>query len=430
MQIQSLRGMRDIYGDEIHIHNKIIAIARTMSHRYGYNEISLPMMEKKEVYHRTLGQTTDIISKETYSFTDRDGSIITLRPEFTASIARAFISNGLTQSLPQRLFSYGPLFRHERPQKCRYRQFSQINYELIGLDSYAADAELILLITSILEKLGIKNKLSLHINTLGDKESRISYQQSLHAHLSKYKDSLSENSREKLESNPLRILDSKNTQDKEIISTAPSIKEHLNKASSEHFESLIQSLDAFNIEYKIDSKLVRGLDYYTKTVFEFVSNDLGSQSAVFAGGRYDSLISMMGGPEIPAVGFAAGVDRIAALMDQSENLKHDLIMITALGDVSTIEALKCLEIISDLPFRSVVEYQKNIAKFMKKANRLNARFVLIVGDKEFFGKRVRIKDMISGTQEEIEVSNIKKFFSEHLQNSKQVTISGIDDISC
>jgi histidyl-tRNA synthetase len=274
--LQPIRGTRDISGDELLIHNAIIQKARKISLNYNFEEIATPIFEMSEVFHRTLGETSDIVSKETYTFQDRDGSYITLRPEFTAGIVRSAISNSLLQSMPRRYFSAGPVFRHERPQKCRYRQFHQLNFEIFGSSDYTADVECIMLACDILKSIGLQDAITLEISTLGDFQSRAAYREKLVEYFSRYKAELSEDSLVRLEKNPLRILDSKDEGDKKIVAGAPRIFDALNDESKARFDKVRNQLTKLNIHFIVNEKIVRGMDYYCHTVFEFTTKLLGS----------------------------------------------------------------------------------------------------------------------------------------------------------
>jgi histidyl-tRNA synthetase len=396
--IQPLRGMHDIIGDDFYKHNLIIELAQGIAESFNYKPIQTPIMEESGVFHRTLGETSDMVSKETYSFNDRDTTMITLRPEFTAAMVRAIISGGFTQSMPIKWFSSGPLFRHERPQKGRYRQFHQINCEYFGPQEAGADAELILIAHKILRTLGVADDVNLEINSLGDPESRANYRDALYAYLSQYKDELSEESQRRLEKNPLRILDSKNAGDKEICKNAPKMADYMNDASKERFEEVLSALTALDIPYQINPNLVRGMDYYTHTVFEFTTEKLGSQGTVLAGGRYDRLSEIMGGPAIPAIGFAAGVERLAELTKCPEGFpfNDELIYLLPMGTESQKHMLALMDMLTEEGFTVTMDYSGNVAKRMKKADKLHARIVIILGDDELQDKHCAIKDMLTG----------------------------------
>ncbi len=313
--LRPVRGTHDIVGDDALRHRKVVETGREIAARYGYGEIATPVFEFTEVFARTLGETSDIVTKEMYSFEDRGGERITLRPEFTAGVARALISGALGQSLPIRLFLSGPVFRYERPQKGRLRQFHQIDIEVLGAPEPEADVEVIAVGRRILEALGLGAKVTLELNTLGDPSSRRAYRERLVDYLAGFREQLSEDSRARLERNPLRILDSKDPGDRTILEDAPVLTDCLNEASQAFFAKVRAGLDALGIAYRVNPRLVRGLDYYTHTAFEFTTTELGAQGAVLAGGRYDGLVATMGGPDTPGIGWAAGIERLAMLLD-------------------------------------------------------------------------------------------------------------------
>ncbi len=398
--LQPVRGTRDILGADIELQNIVTSAAKEWANKYNFKEFSTPIFEFSDVFHRTLGETSDIVSKETYTFMDREKTSITLRPEFTAGLVRAIISNGLTQSLPQKLYSWGPVFRHERPQKARYRQFNQINFEYIGAKSPFCDVELISIAHHILRTLGLAQHVTLEINSLGDLESRNNYRTALSSFLDKYKNDLSEDSKMRLEKNPLRILDSKDENDHKILATAPKIADHFTDGAKQFFEKVLAGLSELGIEYKLNSKLVRGLDYYTHTVFEFTTQLLGSQGTVLAGGRYDGLVELMGGPSIPAVGFAAGVERLYELMKALEYklLTEKVVSLIPIGEQADKEALKIAKMLREKNICVDLEYAGNIGKMMKRADKISATHAIIFGDDELKAGNVKIKNLKDGTE--------------------------------
>ena len=406
--IQPIRGTRDLLSSELQYHNHILDIAKKSAQKFCYEELATPIFEKSEIFHRSLGESSDVVSKETYSFTDRDKSSITLRPEFTAAIVRSFISNGLTQNLPAKFFSHGPVFRHERPQKCRYRQFHQINFEYFGAYTAFSDAETISLAFDILSQLGLSKDITLELNSLGDKESRQNYNATLVEYFSKYKNDLSEDSKERLIKNPLRILDSKDEGDKKIIQGAPKISDCFNEESKQYFYTLQDSLNQLGLEFKVSENLVRGLDYYTHTVFEFTTDALGSQGTVLAGGRYDSLVELMGGPETKAIGFAAGIERLAELLRHKVTLKDNTVDIYIIPmNQEVFSASNILAQQLRLENTSVlVDYKNNVRKSMKKANNIGAKFIVIYGTDEVHSGIVKIKNMKDGNEMKLPVDQI------------------------
>src|SRR5690242_10979007 len=314
--LQPVRGTQDLLPEAYRRHRAVIETARRIAERFGYQEIATPIFEFTEVFSRPIGETTDIVSKEMYSFVDRGGEEITLRPENTAGVVRAVLSGGLIQNTPLKFFYSGPMFRYERPQKGRFRQFHQIGVELIAVAQSQADIEVIALGGRILDVLGIRQHTVLELNTLGDPASRTAYREALVSYFSSRVSELSEDSRRRLDRNPLRILDSKEESDRRVILEAPSLDEYLNTESRDFFADVKNGLDRLGIPYRLNPHLVRGLDYYTHTAFEFVTPHLGAQGTVIGGGRYDGLVEMMGGPAMPGVGWAAGIERLAMLIDE------------------------------------------------------------------------------------------------------------------
>lgn len=396
MQIlQPVRGTSDLLPAEKARHNHVIETAKSVAKRYGFQDMATPLFEFTEVFRRPLGDASDVVSKETYSFEDRGGTELTLRPENTASVMRAVISNGLTQTLPQKYVYAGPMFRYERPQKGRMRQFHQIGVELIGPSSALADAEVIGCGAAFLQELGVLDDCTLHLNSLGDSDSRTAYRDALVSYLSSYKDDLSDDSQRRLTQNPLRILDSKNERDRQIISDAPLLSDYLNDASKAHYDVLVSALDKANIAFKADPLLVRGLDYYCHTAFEFITDALGSQGTVLGGGRYDGLSEMLGGPHLPAVGFAAGVERLAMLGDEAPLESTDVIMIVMDKELEAegfalANKIRMAGLSVDIPFSG------NISKKLKRAEKIGARHAVLLGSQEFNNHEVQLKSMQTG----------------------------------
>jgi histidyl-tRNA synthetase len=335
--VQPVRGTQDLLPAEQRRHRAVIDTARAIAERYGYHEISTPIFEFTDVFARPIGETTDIVAKEMYTFTDRGGEEITLRPEYTAGIVRAVISNGLTQSLPLKFFASGPMFRYERPQKGRFRQFHQIDIELIGVAQPQADTEVIALGADILAALGVLGRTVLELNTLGDAPSRHAYRGALVAYYERHRGALSEDSINRLDRNPLRILDSKDEGDKRLNAEAPSFAEYLTTEARAFFDEVRAGLDRLDIAYRVSPRLVRGLDYYCHTAFEFVTTDLGAQGTVLGGGRYDGLMGVMGGPETPGIGWAAGIERLALLIEEPAAPPRPIVVIPV-GDAAAAAA--------------------------------------------------------------------------------------------
>ena len=398
--LKPVRGTQDILPNEIRHYRLVEEIAFNVAERYGFNEISTPIFEFSEVFSRTLGDTSDIVTKEMYTFQDKGLDIVTLRPEGTAGIARAFISNGLQQELPIKFFYKGPMFRYERPQKGRRRQFHQVGIEILGVPTPQADIETISLAKTFLEELGLKDNITLEINSLGDAESRAAYNQILHEYLNDYKENLSEQSLKRLEKNPLRILDSKENEDKVIMANAPKLQGSFNEYSNHFFAELCEGLNKLGILYTHNNNLVRGLDYYSHTAFEFITKDLGAQGTVLAGGRYDGLIRQMGGPETPGVGWAAGVERLSLLVNRDIFAKRPIVVIPV-GQSEESDALILTEKLRKNGYRVDLGYSGNIKKRIKRANDQNAIAAIFIGEHETTREIVRLKDMDSGDQKEV-----------------------------
>lgn len=404
-KLQPVRGTHDLLGEDARRHRHVIETALETASRYGFSEIQTPIFEFTEVFARTLGETSDVVSKEMYSFTDRGDESITLRPEGTAGVARAFISGGLTQDLPLKLFYQGPMFRYERPQKGRQRQFHQIGVELIGVPTPQADVEVITVGADILDALGIFDGIVLQLNTLGDTESRQAYRGALVEYLMGHKDGLSEDSLRRLDANPLRILDSKDEGDRKIVADAPSFGDYLNAASEDFYGTVKAGLDAVGIPYQQNDRLVRGLDYYCHTAYEFVTDRLGAQGTVMAGGRYDGLIETMGGPATPGVGWAAGIERIAMMIEAPAAPARPLSLIPVGAD-ATIAAIKLAHDLRKAGRSVEMGYSGNLGKRMKRANKLNASHAVIIGETELEKGVATIRDLDTGTQVEVALGKI------------------------
>lgn len=407
MKLQPARGTQDLLPETCKAFRFINQQALSTAERYGYEEISTPIFEFSEVFHRTLGESSDMVSKETYTFSDRGGDSLTLRPEGTAGIARAFISNGMAQNLPLKLFYTGPMFRYERPQKGRYRQFHQLGVECLGLDSPLADVECLALAWDFLGKLELQSRVELQINSLGDHESRNNHRQKLVEYLQDYKTQLSSDSQVRLEKNPLRILDSKDEGDKKIIAGAPLLENYLNTASKDFFAKVLAGLTDLKIPYHINHQLVRGIDYYTHTVFEFTTNELGAQSAVLAGGRYDGLIDLMGGPKTPGVGWASGIERVA-MMVKSEmyNLPTKILSVISADDLSDSICLKLAHHFRAQGYHVDFPLSGNIGKKLKRANKIGAQHALIVGENERLSQTVTVKNLNLGEQKTVSMQEL------------------------
>jgi histidyl-tRNA synthetase len=403
--LRPVRGTRDIVGEDALRHRKVVETGREVAALYGYAEVATPIFEFTEVFARTLGETSDVVTKEMYSFTDRGGDALTLRPEYTAGVARAFISGSLGQNLPIKLFCSGPMFRYERPQKGRLRQFHQIDVEVIGAPEPLADVEVIALGAQILRALGLAAHVRLEINTLGDQDSRSTYRDRLVGYLSRYRDRLSPDSQLRLERNPLRILDSKDEGDREILRDAPTLDASLNEHSKAFFAGVRAGLDALGIAYEINPLLVRGLDYYTHTAFEFTTDKLGAQGAVIAGGRYDGLVAAMGGPDTPGIGWAAGVERLAMLLDATAEVPRP-VAVVPIGERVELAALQLAEELRRAGHQVDFGFRGKVGQRLKRAAQHRARFAVLLGEDELAAGQVVLRDLDRGEQETIARSSL------------------------
>ena len=403
--LQPVRGTRDLIGDDMRRHRHVVDTARHVAQLYGFEEWSTPIFEETGVFSRTLGETSDVVTKEMYTFADRGGDSITLRPEATASVCRALVSNGLTQSLPQKVFYAGPMFRYERPQKGRYRQFHQIGLELIGPAEPLADAEVIACGWQIITELGLAPFVVLEINTLGDSESRAAYRAALVAYFTAHEAALSEDSRARLTRNPLRILDSKDDGDKRIVADAPTIGAHLTPAAALFYDTVRGHLTRLGIAFVENPRIVRGLDYYSHTAFEFVTTHLGAQGTVMGGGRYDGLVAEMGGPDTPAVGWAAGIERLAMLIEQPKAETAPVAVIPA-GDDAEAAAFVLVQTLRGAGIRAEIGYRGNLRRRMERANRGGARAAVILSAEEAARGVAQLKDLVSGAQSEVPIADL------------------------
>ena len=399
-KLQSPRGTSDLLPQDMAGHRHVINTAKTISLSFGFEEMATPIFEFTEVFARPLGETSDVVSKETYSFTDRGGEALTLRPEGTAGVVRALISAGLTQTLPQKFFYAGPMFRYERPQKGRMRQFHQIGVELLGVPGAVGDAEVITMGHMILSRLGVADKCILNINTLGDTESRLAYRQALVEYLSAFRGQLSEDSQRRLDLNPLRILDSKDEGDIALLVDAPRLDHYLNADSKAHFDAVRRYLDAAEIPAIINPRLVRGLDYYGHTTFEFITDALGAQGTVMAGGRYDGLAAMLGGGDVSGVGWAAGIERLAMLADVPPQQAVNVMMI-GMSDDHMARLFPLAVSLRQQGLRVETGYAPHLGKQMKRADRIEAQQVVILGDDEAARGVAILRSMVDGAQIEV-----------------------------
>tara|TARA_Y100001970_G_C14238893_1_gene863660 strand:- start:1293 stop:2567 length:1275 start_codon:yes stop_codon:yes gene_type:complete len=420
-KIKSIRGMKDLIPEEIGVWQSIEASIRSVFSLYGFEEIRLPLIEKSELFDRSVGDVSDIVSKEMYVFEDRSGEAIALRPEGTAGCVRACLENDLIRVDKPKLWYMGQMYRYERPQKGRSRQFHQASAEIFGIDSYLADAELILLLNNLWNKLGIQNKLSLEINSLGNYQTREVYRKAIQDFFNSYKKELDKDSHRILRDNPLRILDSKSKDIQQLLEEAPEINEYLDKESKDHLNNLKNILDKSNVPYSINNRLVRGLDYYNKTVFEWKAEGLGAQDTVCGGGRYDNLVEQLGGNSCPAVGFSIGLERLILTLGDSykqESIQKPLcdayfICLTEEAfTYSILSAEKIRTIFPDIKLKLSLEATSANSQF-KKADKSGAEFTLIVGDEELKDNTISFKHLRDGSKQETFnfdqlIKNIKK----------------------
>lgn len=413
--IKPVRGTHDLIGEEAKRHDHVIEISKRIFSLYGFQEWMTPVFEYTNVFSRSLGETSDIVSKEMYSFQDRGGDSLTLRPEGTAGICRALVTNGLTQSLPQKIFYSGPMFRYERPQKGRYRQFHQIGAELMGVSTPFADAEVIAMGYHILKELGLDEGAVLELNTLGNKNSRSIWREALVNYFKSVQAQLSKDSLVRLEKNPLRILDSKDVNDRMLLAQAPLLHEYLTKDALEFWDKLRKALDQFKIPFKENPYIVRGLDYYSHTVFEFVTEKLGAQGTLLAGGRYEGLVGDMGGGDVPSIGWAAGVERLALLLENPPIKTNPVVIIPFSEDHHSV-AFPLLQAIRYNGMGAEIAYKGNLRKQLERAHKSKALLALLIGDNEVNQNNVQVKDLISGTQREVSLTEIVSYLKNKLAN--------------
>ena len=399
-RLQPARGTADLLPDSMAKHRLVIDAARTASARYGFQEMATPIFEFSEVFSRPLGESSDIVTKENYSFADRGGEILTLRPENTAGVVRAMISGGLTQSLPLKYFYAGPMFRYERPQKGRMRQFHQVGIEYLGPDDSLADAEIIACGARFLASLGVLDDCELHLNSLGDSDSRAAYRAALIAYLETFADQLSDDSKTRLAVNPLRILDPKDAGDRAILQDAPRLQDYLNDGSKAHFADLTAALDSAGVAWVFDPLLVRGLDYYCHTAFEFVTTSLGAQGTVLGGGRYDGLAEMLGGPKVAGVGWAAGVERLAMLVETASVNNPKVAILTA-DDGARQAAFRLAEQLRDAGIDIDLPTSGAMGKKLKKADKAGILTAVIMGSDELAKNTVQLRNLRDGSQQEL-----------------------------
>ncbi|HNG47797.1 MAG TPA: histidine--tRNA ligase [Agitococcus sp.] len=426
VKITAIRGMNDI----LPIPTKenpvttqrwqaVEKVLRQLMHQYGYKEIRLPIVENTPLFKRAIGEVTDIVEKEMYTFEDKGGDSVTLRPEGTAGCVRACLEHGLTYNQTQRLWYTGPMFRYERPQKGRYRQFHQFGVETFGMKSADIDAELILMTARLWRELGLSEVVRLELNTLGESASRQAYKDALVAYLSQHLDSLDEDSKRRLNTNPLRILDSKDAKTQAVLANAPQLFDYLDEESLQHFASLRAVLDAAGVAYTVNPRLVRGLDYYNKTVFEWVTNALGAQGTVCAGGRYDGLVTQLGGQATPAVGFAIGLERLVLLLDtlqqQNDSSEADIYLVSETNTIN--QALLLAELLRNSLTKYRIVSHCGGGQFknqLKRADKTGAQAALLLGENEVAEQKVTVKWLQTGEQQQVNQADICIYLAQHL----------------
>ncbi len=409
MLLQPVRGTRDLIGEEQRRHARVVDTARRVAALYGFEEWATPVFEDTRVFARGLGDTSDVVSKEMYTFTDRGGDSLTLRPENTAGVCRALVSNGLAQAgLPRKVFYAGPMFRYERPQKGRYRQFHQIGIEVLGAAEPLADAECIACGWHIQQELGIAEGTVLEVNTLGDAKSAAAYRAALVAYFTRHKDRLSADSRVRLEKNPLRILDSKDEGDRALVAGAPTILDHLTPDDATFYATVKRHLAAFGVPFRENPRIVRGLDYYSHTAFEFVTDRLGSQGTVMGGGRYDGLVEEMGGPPTPSVGWAAGVERLAMLLEEEGLTPREprVVAVVPVGDGAEFPAIGVLQTLRRAGVAAEIAYKGSLKRRMERANRIRARAAVLLTTADVEHGVAVVRDLDTGVQEEVALSEL------------------------
>jgi histidyl-tRNA synthetase len=395
--VQPVRGTQSLLGEDADRLAAVIAAFDRVRRLFGFRRVEVPTIEQTSVFARTIGETTDVVSKEMYSFEDKGGESITLRPEFTAGICRAFLSEGWQQYAPLKVATHGSAFRYERPQKGRFREFHQLDAEIIGAAEPQADVELLSLGYQLLRELGIADGVTLEINTLGDPETRDAWRASLIDYFEARRAELSEDSQSRLKRNPLRILDSKDAKDRAICANAPSVDEHLTSEASDFFAAVTAGVDAAGVPWKRNERLVRGLDYYRHTAFEFVTDRLGAQGTVIAGGRYDGLIESLGGPHTPAVGWAAGIERLAMMVGAPE-LERPFAVVVPLGEKAETAAQSLLAQLRGAGIPTDMAYRGNMKKRLSRASDAGATYALIIGDDELNRGETQVKHLGTGEQ--------------------------------
>ncbi|EGR2463491.1 histidine--tRNA ligase [Vibrio cholerae] len=412
--IQAIRGMNDCLPTQSPLWQKVEGVVKNVISAYGYSEVRMPIVEMTHLFSRAIGEVTDVVEKEMYTFEDRNGDSLTLRPEGTAGCVRSGIENGLLYNQEQRLWYMGPMFRHERPQKGRYRQFHQCGVEVFGLDGPDVDAELIMMTARLWRELGIAQHVRLELNSIGSLEARANYRTALIDYLEQYQNVLDEDCKRRMYTNPLRVLDSKNPDVQAILGDAPQLSDYLDAESKQHFAGLCELLDAAGIEYTVNQRLVRGLDYYNRTVFEWITESLGSQGTVCGGGRYDGLVEQLGGKPTPAVGFAMGLERLVLMMETLGNTdvrrSVDVYMVTA-GEGTMMAGMKLAEQLREqVPGLRVMTHfgGGNFKKQFKRADKVGAAIALVLGEDEVAAQTVVVKDLAGGEQNTVAQAEVAK----------------------
>ena len=393
ISLQSIRGMNDILPLESKNWHFLETLMKNIAQSYGYQEIRTPIIEPVALFKRTIGDETDIVTKEMYAFADRNGDELVLRPEGTASCVRAAIQHGLLHNQQQRLWYLGPMYRHERPQKGRYRQFYQFGIEAFGFSSRHIELELLLLAHRLWHSLAIDKKIKLQINTLGSQQERQIYKEKLVSYLSRFESSLDEDSQKRLKTNPLRILDSKVEKTQEVLTDAPKLNDSLSLESQKHFDALLESLSEFNIAYEVNPKLVRGLDYYNGCVFEWTTDELGAQGTICAGGRYDGLVEQLGGQSVPAAGFAVGLERLLLMLEQRENSAVDFYCIASSEAAQNCSYKLAENLRNQFPHLTIIQATEltSFKSQFKKADKSQAKVALVIGEDELANQQVTLK---------------------------------------
>ncbi|EOW2078971.1 histidine--tRNA ligase [Vibrio mimicus] len=415
--IQAIRGMNDCLPTQSPLWQKVEGVVKNVISAYGYSEVRMPIVEMTHLFSRAIGEVTDVVEKEMYTFEDRNGDSLTLRPEGTAGCVRSGIENGLLYNQEQRLWYMGPMFRHERPQKGRYRQFHQCGVEVFGLDGPDVDAELIMMTARLWRELGISEHVRLELNSIGSLEARANYRSALIEYLEQYQSVLDEDCKRRMYTNPLRVLDSKNPDVQAILGDAPQLSDYLDAESKQHFAGLCELLDAAGIEYTVNQRLVRGLDYYNRTVFEWITESLGSQGTVCGGGRYDGLVEQLGGKPTPAVGFAMGLERLVLMMETLGNTdvrrSVDVYMVTA-GEGTMMAGMKLAEQLREqVPGLRVMTHfgGGNFKKQFKRADKVGAAIALVLGEDEVAAQTVVVKDLAGGDQSTVAQAEVAKLLT-------------------